>query len=82
MSFGSKNIVKEIGSDKVELFRVVDHGYWYFVYDDSDNKRFETYSVSVPFLNQMSLERWVEIGKLFVEAVEKDPDFSSKNHYF
>lgn len=70
MAISSAEIVKKIGNPYVELVRAVRHGYWYFVYSDEANDLYETESVYVPRLNDMSLDRWVSDGEAFVAKVE------------
>lgn len=65
----SKQIIKLIGSDKLELIK--GDGYWYFIYDDFIlNNRFDTHSVYVMYLNSMPVEDWVYVGKEFVRGME------------
>lgn len=67
----SKQIIKLIGSDKLEL--VKGEGYWYFIYDDIDAKNlYDTESVYTMYLNSMSIEIWVEIGQKFVARMENE----------
>jgi hypothetical protein len=46
-------------------------GYWYFVYDDEENKVFETHSVMTMRLNDMPVEEWVNEGRAFILETEK-----------
>jgi hypothetical protein len=39
-------------------------GYCYFIYDEAPHF-YECQSVYVPYVNSMSLDRWVEIGRDF-----------------
>lgn len=66
----TKQILKEIGCKYLSLYR--GKGYWYFVYDDLsvDATKYDTMSVYVCRLNEMSLDRWIEEGKDFVKEVE------------
>lgn len=64
----TRQIIKKIGCDKVELVR--GDGYWYFAYDDVPNNIWETESVMTMYLNSLTVEQWVEIGKAFVKTVE------------
>lgn len=63
-----RKIIKEIGNPYINLYK--DVGYWYFVYDDPANNLFETRSIMTPYLKNMSVEKWVEIGKDFVYEME------------
>lgn len=64
-----RQIIKLIGSDKLEL--VKGDGYWYFVYDDFQAKGlYETSNVNVFLLNHLSVEYWVQLGKDFVKEME------------
>lgn len=72
----TKQILKEIGCPHLEIVRGM--GYWYFVYDTyvltnalTYSGRYETRSVMLKNLNHMTLEQWVEDGKLFVKDVEE-----------
>lgn len=69
----TKEILKSIGCDKIDLVRVVGEGYWYFCYDDVEANIFETKSVYTPRLNDMTLEQWTDIGKAFVDEINNKP---------
>jgi len=56
-----RNILKAIDCDKLDLHK--GYGYLYFAYDDIPNNIFHTKSVMVPFLNRLSLDRWISAGK-------------------
>ena len=67
----TKQIIKLIGSDKLEL--VKGHGYWYFIYDDLEAKNlYSTESVYTMYLNSCSVDYWVNVGKDFVSRMEKE----------
>lgn len=66
----AKQVLSKIKCDKLDLAR--GDGYWYFVYDDVPAKFYETHSVYCCYLNQMSLDRWVEEGKDFVAKCERN----------
>ena len=59
-----KKILKEVGCLKLNLVKGKD--YWYFIYDDEEANKYDTSSVYVMTLNEMSLDRWVEEGKELV----------------
>jgi hypothetical protein len=66
-----KAILRAIGNDKLELFR--GNGYYYFTYDDLEvNKIWADESVYVCRLNHLDLNRWIEIGKEFINKVETE----------
>lgn len=50
-------------ASKLPVELVKGSGYLYFVFDDG--KRFDTLSVMVPRLNDLSLAQWVDEGKEF-----------------
>lgn len=65
-----KSIIKEINDPNLKLYR--GEGYLYFVYDNPEKNVYETESVYVNRLNELSLETWVSIGKEFVENISKE----------
>lgn len=70
--FTTKKILKEIGCDKLDLWKAGegDRGYWVFQYDDPALKIYDTSSIMTPRLSDMTLEQWVTEGKGFVEHME------------
>jgi outer membrane protein assembly factor BamE (lipoprotein component of BamABCDE complex) len=60
-AINSPKILKKIGCPMLDL--VNGKGYWYFVYDDVENNIWETESVYTMYLNSLSVEQWVNIGK-------------------
>ena len=64
-----KKILKTIGNDKLDLYRVTGDAYHVFEYFDLENGIYETSSVMVPFLSHMNFDQWVSEGKTFVERV-------------
>lgn len=69
--FKSKTVVKNISIPTTATLELVKgEGYWYFVYDDVTNNKYETHSEYVMYLNSLDLDRWVEIGTTFVERVK------------
>ena len=62
-------IITKIGCPHLTLYR--GDGYWYFEYDDGD-KKFETRSVMVMYLNSMTVDQWVAIGLGFAHDMEKE----------
>jgi hypothetical protein len=72
MAISSKAILKAIDCDKLELVRVPGDGYWYFAFDDiKTNNVYDTKSIYVMRLNDMSLENWVEYGADFVTEMNE-----------
>lgn len=57
-------IEKAIGSNYIKLFK--GDGYWYFVIDYPYCDIYDTLSVYVNRLNDLSFDRWVEEGKDFI----------------
>lgn len=68
----AKQILKAINCDKLDLAR--GEGYWYFVYDDTSKKLYETHSVYCCYLNQMTVDQWVEEGKDFVAKMQEEKE--------
>lgn len=62
-------ILYEIGEPNLKLYTNRNDGYWYFVYDDG--KIFLDESVMTPRLRDMSLDKWVAIGKKFMRSVKQ-----------
>ena len=72
-AFTSKQILKAIGNDKLNLYKGPGGGYWYFVYDDTDaGGAYGDVSVYCCYLNQMSFEKWVDRGQGAIEQVLKE----------
>lgn len=70
MSISTAQIIKKIGCDKLSLYK--GKGYWYFVYDDLDaNGVYDDLSIHCFKLNHMTLDKWVEAGKEFIDRVTK-----------
>lgn len=67
--FIAKTVLKDIGCPHLRLYNNRD-GYLYFAFDDPSRNVFDTESVYTMRLNDMPLERWVEIGKAFVAKTE------------
>lgn len=53
---GVNAVVRRVYSPHLEL--VKGKGYFYFVYDDVENKVYDTHTVMVYTLNQLPLESW------------------------
>lgn len=70
MSITTKQIIKKIGNKYLSLYK--GSGYWYFVYDDLsvDASKYDTLSVYVCRLDDMSLDQWVSEGTDFCKYVE------------
>jgi hypothetical protein len=66
MTIRKRDILHAIGCDKLDLIRVVGHGYWYFQYDDEAAKVYETQSVYTVRLNDIKLSDWIAQGKDFI----------------
>ena len=60
-------ILKEIGCDKLRLYR--GRGYFYFTFDDGA-KIFKERSVYVNSLDQMTIAQWAEQGRALVSEME------------
>jgi hypothetical protein len=65
----TKQVIKAIGSDKLELVR--GRGYWYFIYDDVAKGLYDTKSVYVMHLRDMDFDQWVSDGREFVAKMER-----------
>lgn len=64
----SSEILRKIGCPQLKLYRCVGQGYWYFVFDAlDDGGAYESESVYVPRLNDMTYQQWVEIGVRLVK---------------
>lgn len=72
MTITAKAILKQVKCPLLDLVRVTgqEGGYWYFVYDNVPAAVYETESVYCMRLNDMPVDRWVEIGKDFVEKCQ------------
>lgn len=53
-------ILKGVGNPHLSLYK--GEGYWYFAFDDG-GERYETQSVMVMRLRELSLEEWVAEGR-------------------
>lgn len=61
-------ILRAIACPRLSLHRGVGHGYWYFIYDDLDaGGIYDSKSVYVPRLNDMTVAQWAEIGVAFAK---------------
>jgi len=70
MAFKAKSVIKAIGDPRLEL--VAGKGYWYFVFNDiRKNNLFDTQSVMVMRLSDLSQERWIEEGKDFLAKMQQ-----------
>jgi hypothetical protein len=63
-----KHILREIDCQHLALHK--GEGYWYFEYDDPANNIFETLSVYVARLSDLSLDGWISDGCSLVAKVE------------
>jgi outer membrane protein assembly factor BamE (lipoprotein component of BamABCDE complex) len=58
-----QTVIRTMGKPHMEL--VPGNGYWYFVFDDS--KRYDTHSVYVARINDLTLDIWTNEGNAFYE---------------
>lgn len=65
----TKQVAKMIGCDKLTLN--CGNGYLYFIYDDAENGDWFDKSIPVCRLSHLTLERWVEEGKEFLNEIGK-----------
>ena len=63
----TRRILKEIGSPYLALYN--GGGYWYFAFHDG--VEFETHSVMVLRLRDLSLRQWVAEGREFLARIER-----------
>ena len=66
----SKQIIKLIGSDHLELHRAIGYSYWYFRYDHKERDLFVIESVYTSRLKDMTIDQWVQLGKDFISRME------------
>ena len=57
-------VIKKIGNPHLSLF--AGKGYFYFVFTGYN---YAQHSVMVPYLNDLSLDRWVDEGKTFLQEI-------------
>lgn len=70
----TKKILKEIGCENLDLVR--GEGYFYFVYDEFPNREiYDTRSVFVFRLNDLSLESWIYEANILLEKIKNDQIF-------
>lgn len=67
-SITRNKILKEINNECVSLHK--GDGYYYFTYDDGVH--YETRSVYVMYLNQLSIEYWVAEAQNLIELFEEN----------
>jgi hypothetical protein len=70
-TFRSTDVTRAIGDPRLNL--IGGNGYWYFVFDDIPTGLYDTHSVYVMRLRDMTLERWIEEGTDFVDKMKKRP---------
>jgi hypothetical protein len=63
----ARTVTKTIGCPQLSLYQ--GNGYWYFIFDDVARNIHESHSVYTMRLNDMPLDRWVDIGRTFAERV-------------
>ena len=64
----SKHIIAEINCPHLSLHKGHDH--WYFVYDNVQGGVFETLSVYVLRLSDLSLDGWLSDGRAFIAKID------------
>ena len=65
-----KTILNEINNKNLDLHYDHEYNYFYFTYSDISNDTFETRSVYVTRLKDLSICEWIDIGKEFADSVE------------
>lgn len=70
MTISAKQILSKVGCPYLSLCKGA--GYWYFVYDNTETGAYESHTVYEMYLNQASLDWWVNEGKQFVSQMEND----------
>lgn len=63
-----KAITARLRAEGLPLELVKGEGYFYFVFDDG--AIWESHSIYVCFLNQLSVDRWLEAGRDFAKEVK------------
>jgi hypothetical protein len=71
MTIRKRDILRALDCAKLDLIRVVGHGYWYFQYDDPAAKIYETQSVYTVRLNDIKLSDWIAQGRDFLDALRQ-----------
>lgn len=69
MQITIKRILAEINNENLNLYRGKD--YFYFTYSNIDEDFFETYSVYVYRLHDLSFGDWIECGNNFCDYSER-----------
>jgi len=64
---GAAQVIRKIGNKHLNLYK--GEGYWYFIYDDVANEKYDSHSVYTMYLSHLTLEQWVEIGEGFLEKM-------------
>ena len=65
-------ILKEIGNPLLNLYGSSAEGYFYWHYFDKEANIYETRSVYVYRLSDLSFDSWVEDGKNFLDELFED----------
>jgi hypothetical protein len=65
--FKSAKVLAVVGDKHLQLYQ--GKGYWYFIYDDRDAAIYDTRSIMVMRLSDLSFERWLEEARDFVAYV-------------
>lgn len=68
--FQVRSINKVFTEDKLPLELVKGEDYFYFQYDLPEQNIFETESVYVAKLNQLTKDEWIRLGRVFVTEIE------------
>ena len=65
-----KTILNEINNKNLDLHYDHEYNYFYFTYSDIDNDTFETRSVYVTRLKDLTFSEWIAKGHDFISDVE------------
>ena len=65
--FSVRKILQEVGDDHLQLHP--GKGYWYFVYDDTAAAIYDSRSIMVMRLSDLTFDRWLEEARDFVAHV-------------
>lgn len=64
-----KQILKKVNNPKMDL--EIGQGYVYFIYDDLEKNIYDTHSVLVPRLNDLSLDSWIYEAEKFIKILQE-----------
>ncbi len=65
-----KTILNEINNKNLDLHYDHEYNYFYFTYSDIDNDIFETRSVHVTRLKDLTFSEWIGKGQDFISDIE------------